>query len=92
MHAIGKLRPRWRKMTWTIWVWNALILIWIIGGTSSRPSQSCQADAYLSKHDCISASDAGTAIGVGLIVFLWFMGFIVLSLVWFMTRPKPAHA
>ena len=31
----------------------------------------------------------GTGIGVGIIVFIGFMGFIVLALIWFMTRPKP---
>jgi hypothetical protein len=75
-------------MTWAIHVVNGLFLLWIIGGVASRPSSGCQADAYLSKQDCIAASDAGTAIGVGLIVFLWFMAFIVMSLVWFMTRPR----
>ena len=42
-----------------------------------------------------SGSDAETAgrviggtLGFGLIFTLWFVGFIVLSVVWFMTRPK----
>jgi hypothetical protein len=65
-----------------------LFLIWIIAGTSDRPSKDCKADAILSKSDCIAASDAGTAIGVGLIIFLWFLVFVVLSIIWFMTRPK----
>ena len=37
---------------------------------------------------CVDASDVGTGIGVALIVFLWFLGFVVLSLAWFMTRRK----
>lgn len=81
--------PKWRKMTWLINVTNALFVIWLIGGIASRPSQDCVADQYLSKQDCIAASDAGTAIGVGLILFLWFLVFVVEALVWSMTRPKP---
>lgn len=38
------------------------------------------------------ACQAGTAIGAGIVVtpitFQWFTGFVVLSLVLFMTRPK----
>lgn len=80
--------PKWRKMTWAIHIVNALFLIWIIGGVATRPSKDCVADTYLSKADCANASDAGTAIGVGLIIFFWFMVFVAMSLAWFMTRPR----
>ena len=33
-------------------------------------------------------TDIGTGIGVTLIGGLWFVGFLVLSIVWFMTRPR----
>ena len=75
---------RWRKMTWVLNIWNVIFLIWIIAGVSDRASESCPAGDDL----CIDASDAGTAIGVGLIIFLWFIGFVVLALVWFMTRRR----
>jgi hypothetical protein len=75
---------RWRKMTWVLNLWNVLFLIWIIAGISSRPSEDCPPGDQL----CVDASDVGTGIGVALIVMLWVLGFIVLSLVWFMTRPK----
>jgi hypothetical protein len=75
---------RWRKMTWVLNLWNVLFLVWIIAGISSRTSKDCPPADTL----CINASDAGTGIGVALIVFLWFIGFVVLALVWFMTRRK----
>jgi hypothetical protein len=31
---------------------------------------------------------AGTAIGATLVFILWFLGFVVLGLVWLMSRPK----
>ena len=74
---------KWRKMTWVINIVNVIFLIWIIGGIASRPSQVVPNDNL-----CINASDAGTSIGVGLIIFLWFLVFVVLSIIWFMTRPK----
>lgn len=30
----------------------------------------------------------GTGLGVALVIIIGFMGFIVLSLIWFMTGPK----
>jgi putative copper export protein len=74
--------PRWRKMTWALIIWSGLMLAWVIGGTTANKCAS-YADAA-SKSGC----QAGTAIGVGLIIGLWFMGFVVLALIWFMTRPK----
>ena len=84
---------RWRKMTWAILAWSGLMLTWMIAGTASRPSQDCATDpdvinGVISLHTCQAASDVGTGIGVVLIGFLWFVGFIVLSLVWFMSRPQ----
>jgi hypothetical protein len=84
---------RWRKMTWVLNIWNVLFLIWIIAGIAGRTSKDCATNpdvvsGAISKSACEAASDAGTGIGVALIFFLWFLGFIVLSLVWFMTRRK----
>jgi hypothetical protein len=75
---------KWRKMTWALNIWNVIFLIWIIAGVSDRASKDCPPGDDL----CISASDAGTSIGVGLIIFLWFLGFVVLGLVWLMTRRQ----
>ena len=85
--------PRWRKMTWALLIWSVVCLVWVVGGSISGHAHnvaSCahQADAFFTQKDCQNASDAGTAIGAGLVIGLWFMGFLVLSLVWFMTRPR----
>jgi hypothetical protein len=88
-----RLVPHWRKMTWVINIVNLLFLVWLITGVSSRPSKDCASDpsvtaGTISKSACEAASDVGTGIGVALIIFLWFIVFIVLGLVWLMTRPK----
>lgn len=93
MKTLSKIRPRWRKMTWTILIWTGIFALWIGGGIGDRPSKDCATDpavisGSLSLDACQAASDVGTGVGVVLIGFLWFIGFIVLSLVWFMSRPR----
>lgn len=47
---------------------------------------------YDSVEECVntleSAGDLGGGIGTALIIILWLVGFFVLSIIWFMTRPK----
>lgn len=71
---------RWRKMTWVLLAWCVLILVWVIAGASSA-SKHCTPGYE-------EACNAGTAIGVGLILLIGFFGFVFLSLIWFMTRPR----
>jgi hypothetical protein len=73
-------------MTFVLTIGNVIFLIWIVAGIADRPSRNCPPGP---NHQlCIGASDVGTGIGVGLVLVLWFIGFIVLSIVWFMTRRR----
>ena len=88
-----RLIPRWRKMTWVLLIWTAIFAVWIVGGVNDASGHThayCVAHAsqFLSVKDCETASDAGTAIGATLVFILWFLGFVVLGLVWLMSRPK----
>jgi hypothetical protein len=84
-------------MTWAIVIFSALMLIWIIAGVASNPSVSdaeiadCTEGGFFTEAECRdtleAAGDVGTGIGVGIIVFLWIIGFLFLSIIWFMTRP-----
>ena len=85
--------PRWRKMTWVLLIWTAIFAIWIITGVNNNASHShayCVAhqSPYVSIHDCETAAGAGTAIGLTVVFLLWFIGFLVLALVWIMSRPR----
>jgi hypothetical protein len=71
--------PRWRKMTWMLIIWCALILAWAVAGAASN---DCAQQTYQ------SACQAGTGIGVTLILGLGFFGFVFLSLILLMTRPR----
>lgn len=73
---------RWRKMTWVLIAWSALIVVWAATGATANDCAS-EADE-LSR----SACEAGTGLGVMLILLIGFFGFAFLSLIWFMTRPK----
>jgi hypothetical protein len=82
---------RWRKMTWVLNIWNVIFLIWIIAGSVSgahHAAKDCAHPGVLTRQECLDASHAGTGIGVALIFLLWFLGFVVLSIIWFMTRRK----
>jgi hypothetical protein len=82
-------RRHWRKMTWAIIIWSAIFAIWIIAAIATAdPAGNCVHHAYISENTCEDASNTGTGIAVVGIWFIWFFGFIALSLIWFMTRPK----
>ena len=85
-------RPHWRKMTWLIIVWCVLILVWAIAGGASANHQSVQdclnQGVLLTPQECQNAVDAGTGIGIALILFIGFIGFVFLALIWLMTGRR----
>lgn len=75
---------RWRFMTWALWGWTfGLAGLAILLTTLS--AVSCD-DA---EQDCEQAVGIAGAVWFGLGFCLWFVGFLVLSILWFMTRPQP---
>jgi hypothetical protein len=72
--------PRWRKATWAIVAWVALIVVWVIGGTNSA-TKDCPPES-------LEACKVGAGIGVAIILFIGFLGFVGLALVWLMSRPR----
>jgi hypothetical protein len=74
-------------MTWAILIWTVLMALWLASGLSAT-ANNC---AGMTGSD-LTACQAGTAIGGGLAVsalfILWLIGFVILSIIWFMTRPR----
>lgn len=68
-------------MTVVIWVWCALILVWAIAGGGGA-ANDCEGERYQ------DACEAGAGLGILLILFIGFIGFVFLSIIWFMTKPK----
>lgn len=75
---------KWRKMTWVVLLWCALILVWAIAGGGSAANDCANEVDELSR----SACEAGAGIGIAVILLIGFFGFVFLSLIWFMTRPR----
>lgn len=78
---------RWRKMTWVIVIWTAIFVVWIVSGAGAVSNQ-CAGLAGDELANCQAATAIGGGLGVTFIAFLWFVGFIVLAIVWFMSRPR----
>ncbi|MDQ6807514.1 MAG: zinc ribbon domain-containing protein [Actinomycetota bacterium] len=83
-------RPHWRKMTWVLVIWSALILVWAIAGGSSAANDCANqtGSQFLSAHDAQQACNAGAGIGVAAILGIGFFGFVFLALIWLMTRSR----
>lgn len=79
--------PKWRAFTWVILVINLLFLVWIIGGVAAT-SESCEGMTGQELDACEAGTAIGASIGVGIIVFLWFLVDGILGVIWLVTRPK----
>jgi hypothetical protein len=78
---------RWRLMTWVIVVFTGLMAVFIGANAGSRPE--CPPDITLiaSCETYQAAAYIGTGLAVTALLGVWFVGFIILSIIWIMTRP-----
>lgn len=75
--------PRWRKATWALVIWNVLMVLWLATGWIAV------GDLGPAGSDAEAAGRAiGAGLATGMIVLIWFIGFIVFGLIWLMSRPK----
>lgn len=63
------------------------MLIWVVGGVGAV-GDNCAGETGEALELCEGATAVGAGIGVTFIIFIWFLGFVVLGLVWLMSRPK----
>lgn len=75
---------RWRKMTWVLIIWSALILIWAIAGGGAAADECAKQITQLEREAC----ETGAGIGILLVLLIGFFGFVFFSIIWFMTRPR----
>lgn len=80
---------RWRKMTWAILLFTALMGAWLVAGVASS-GDNCNEYAIGSpgRSGCDAGSDIGTGVGITALFCVWFIGFLILSIIWFMTKPS----
>jgi hypothetical protein len=68
---------RWRKATWAIIIWTAVMAYVLLVGLPNTQSES--AEKY----------GAFYFILIGLVLlFWWFFGLLILAVVWLISRPK----
>lgn len=75
---------RWRKMTWVLVIFTVLMGAWIVAGmgnTVECPPDVTNCDAYR------AGATVGQGLGVAVLFGVWLIGFLILSIIWFMTRP-----
>lgn len=82
---MSKLR-KFRKMTWVLWAWCVLILVWAVSTASSTDEACTPGDEF--SEACEAGAAVGAGLGVALILFIGFVGFVFFSIIWLMTRPK----
>ena len=85
-----KRRLRFRKMTWALIAWCTLIIVWLVAAQrdAAQTYHDCVNDQELGQELCESAVAAGSGIGTLLVLGIGFFGFVFLSLIWFMSRPR----
>lgn len=64
-------------MTWAIVVFTVLMVLW--AASASSASSQFGSGAY---------ATGVAALSVGFLFFVWLLGFMILAVVWFMSRPK----
>lgn len=83
-------QPKKRKIrifTWIILAINVLFLVWAIaaGVSGSGNASNC---GTLDQQTCNDAAHAGTAIGIGLLIFLCAAVDVILGIIWLVTRKR----
>jgi hypothetical protein len=69
--VVQPVKKKRRIFLWVFLAVQVLFIIWIIAGANSGSGQPSDCGS-LSAKACNNASDAGTAIGVVLIIVVWF--------------------
>jgi len=93
-HVMGKktglLRRGWRKMTWVLITWSSFILVVAVataGHTASTTASSCQSTLGGGSL-CDQVSSQNAAAQFEHVMKIGIAGFVVMAIVWFMSRPQ----
>ncbi len=80
---------RWRKATWALGLWTVLMGGLLVATVQSvnDMNERC-VYSTISQSQCQTGVAVGGSVGVTVGLVIWFIGFIVLSLVWLMSRPQ----
>jgi hypothetical protein len=88
----GLLHRGWRKITWVMIAWSTLVVVGglaLAGHASSQYSSDCQ-NALGAGSLCQQVGNQAASDQLGHILKIGVVGFVILSIIWFMTRPRAA--
>lgn len=84
---------RWRKMTWAIFIWTGAMVAFVVRGLTTADAD-CKTNFgpsgdFVSKQECLSVASAESfgRTGITAIAVVWLFGLILLTALWFETRP-----
>ncbi len=90
----GLLRRGWRKITYGMIAWTTMMVL-IAGATAQsathQVASSCPQGLGLGSY----CQQVGSQVGANQFehdMKIWLAGFVVLSIIWFMTRPQARQA
>lgn len=73
-----------RIFLWLFWLFNALMLVWMVGGLGAAGDVAGSASTEAEK----AGAAIGTAIGATLILGIWMAGAVILGLLVLLTPGK----
>jgi hypothetical protein len=82
-------------MTWALVLWTVGMAAWLVIGaaTAKNVALDCATDAAgvaaatLTQQECVAAAGLGSGAKAIVIGSLWMLGLVVLTAIWFMSRP-----
>lgn len=80
-----RFRPHWRKMTWAVLIFNAIMLIWLITSLTASTKGSCNG---LTVSECAGVSDVAHTAVAGIQIVLWVLGDLILGVLWLVTKGR----
>ena len=79
-----RLRPHWRKMSWVVLIFNALMVIWLITSLTATTKGGCTG---LTVSQCAGVADVAHGAVAVIQVVLWLIGDFILGIIWLVTAP-----
>ncbi len=88
-HLVGR---GWRKMTWVLITWSAFILVLAVataGSADTTTTSSCQSSTLgYGGSLCGQVGSQNAAAQFEHVMKIGVVGFAILSIIWFMSRPQ----
>ena len=78
-----RIRPHWRKMSWVVLIFNALMVIWLITSLTATTKGGCTG---LTVSQCAGVADVAHGAVAVIQIVLWLIGDFILGIIWLVTK------